>query len=127
MPSYSKAKPSLLHYNGVSLKEFPINTHKILNKPFIFSGGGYFRLLPYELIKKFSKESDYIMSYFHPRDFDSEQPIIADLSLQRKFKSYVGLKHSKNKLKKWLLDFNFIDVEEADNQIDWNNANKIYL
>jgi len=127
LPSYSEAKPSLLCYNGISLKELPINTHKILNKPFIFSGGGYFRLLPYKLIKKFSKDSDYIMSYFHPRDFDFEQPVITDLSLQRKFKSYVGLKHTENKLKKWLFDFNFVDVNEADNQIDWNNVNKIYL
>ena len=114
-------------YNGISLKELPINTHKFLNKSFIFSGGGYFRVLPYKLIRKFSRDSDYIMSYFHPRDFDIEQPIIADLSLQRKFKSYVGLKHTENKLKNWLLDFNFIDVEEADNKIDWEKVNKIYL
>jgi len=127
LPSYSEAKPSLLCYNGISLKELPINTHKILNKPFIFSGGGYFRLLPYKLIKKFSKDSDYIMSYFHPRDFDNEQPVITDLSLQRKFKSYVGLKHAENKLKKWLFDFNFVDVYEAESQIDWNKVNKIYL
>ncbi len=127
MPAYYDAKPSLLRYNGISLKEFPINTHQFLNKKMIFSGGGYFRLLPYKLIKQFSKESDYIMSYFHPRDFDFDQPIISDLSMGRKFKSYVGLKSAEKKINNWLSDFNFVDVFEAQSQIDWNKVNKIYL
>ena len=47
MPLYNKAIPSILHYNGAKLKEFPINTHNIFGMPIIFSGGGYFRLFPY--------------------------------------------------------------------------------
>ena len=40
LPSYNSAIPSIIDYNGIKLKEFPINTHTILGKPFIFSGGG---------------------------------------------------------------------------------------
>lgn len=127
MRAYKSSKPSILQYNGVKLKEFPINTQQLLSKTLIFSGGGYFRLLPYIFIKKFSKESDYIMSYFHPRDFDFNQPIIKDLSNVRKFKSYVGLKGSEKKLKAWISDFNFIDIKEAEKQIDWNKVKKIKL
>ena len=75
-PSYKDSNPSIIQYNNISIKEFPINTHKILGFPIIFSGGGYFRILPYGLIKFFSKNSKYIMTYFHPRDFDYNQPII---------------------------------------------------
>ena len=124
--SYSHATPSIIRYNGVSLKEFPINTHNFFYD-MIFSGGGYFRLLPYFLIKKFTKKSDYVMTYFHPRDFDSGQPLIEGLSPLRIFKSYVGIKNCRNKLDKWLEDFNFIDLKSANDLINWNNVKTINL
>ena len=120
--SYNPAIPSIIEYNGVKLKEFPINSYNILGKPFIFSGGGYFRLLPYNLIKTFSNKSDYIMSYFHPRDFDYEQPIVPGLSVARRFKSYVGLKSCKPKLQKWINEFDFVDLMTADKMINWEKA-----
>ena len=53
--------------------------------------------------------------------------MIKDLSIVRKFKSYVGLKHCENKLVKWLRDFDFIDITEAENIIDWNQVRKIKI
>lgn len=126
-PSYSIAEPSIIELNGYKLKEFPINTASILSKKWIYSGGGYFRLTPYSLIKYWSKSSNYIMTYFHPRDFDPGQPIIKELSLSRKFKSYVGLSNCMHKLEKWTTDFKFTDLEEADKSIDWSNAPRIKL
>ena len=61
------------------------------------------------------------MSYFHPRDFDFNQPLIKDLSSIRRFKSYVGLKSCRPKLEKWLSDFDFIDIATASEQMNWNN------
>ena len=122
LPEYKTAKPSLLKYSGISLKEFPINTHKILGKDFIFSGGGYFRLLPYKKIKSWTKQSNYVMTYFHPRDFDCQQPIVPGLSPIRKFKSYVGIKGCKGKLNQWLKDFEFIALNQADQLIDWDKV-----
>lgn len=119
LPSYRSAFPSIIKYNGIKLKEFPINTHTILGKPIIFSGGGYFRLLPYKTIKNWTLQSNYVMTYFHPRDFDSEQPIVPDLSTTRRFKSYVGIKNCKSKLERWLSDFEFIDLNQADQSINW--------
>ena len=127
LKSYGTAQPSILEYNGFRLKEFPINTKPFLKHSIIFSGGGYFRLLPYNLIKNYTKESDYVMSYFHPRDFDYEQPMIRDLSVSRKFKSYVGLKNAEKKLTNWLRDFQFIDINKADNLINWNKVKVIKL
>ena len=122
LPNYGTAKPSILQYNGVQLKEFPINTQTILEKTIIYSGGGYFRVIPYFLLKKWTIEDDYIMSYFHPRDFDPSQPMIQSLSFLRKFKSYTGLKNSESKLKKWLTDFDFLDIKSADEKISWDKA-----
>ena len=127
LPSYRSALPSIIEYNGIKLKEFPINTHTILGKPFIFSGGGYFRLLPYKIIENWTNQSNYVMTYFHPRDFDIHQPIVPGLSLPRRFKSYVGIKNCKPKLEKWLRSFDFIDLNQADQTINWNHVPKIKL
>jgi polysaccharide deacetylase family protein (PEP-CTERM system associated) len=122
LPSFGSSIPSIIECNGVKLKEFPINTHTILGKPFIFSGGGYFRLLPYKIIKNFTLQSHYVMTYFHPRDFDINQPIVPGLSLPRRFKSYVGMKTCKSKLERWLSDFDFIDLNAADKIINWDQV-----
>ena len=127
LPSYTQAVPSILKYNGIQLKEFPINTHTILGKSFIFSGGGYFRLLPYNIIENWTLQSNYVMTYFHPRDFDIEQPIVPGLSPQRRFKSYVGIKNCKPKLEKWLNGFDFMDLNQADESINWDQVPVIKL
>ena len=67
------------------------------------------------------------MTYFHPRDFDYNQPVIRELSLFRRFKSYVGLKNCMPKLKNWVKDFDFIDLRSADQLVDWDKAKVIYL
>lgn len=121
-PTYKHPIPSILKYNGIELKELPINYTCILGKPIIYTGGGYFRLFPYLLIKKWSKDSEYVMSYLHPRDFDPDQPVIKELNTFRRFKSYVGLKNSLKKLEKWLTDFRFIDIKTAISEIDWTEV-----
>jgi polysaccharide deacetylase family protein (PEP-CTERM system associated) len=121
-PSYREQVPSLLKYNGIELKEFPISYHSIWGIPIIFAGGGYFRIFPYHLIKRWTQSSEYIISYFHPRDFDAEQPVIQDLSMYRKFKSYIGLKNATPKLENWINDFKFIDIGTAIETINWNTV-----
>ena len=127
LPSFDAAIPSIIEYNGIKIKEFPINTHNVLGKPFIFSGGGYFRLLPYKIIKNWTLKSNYVMTYFHPRDFDIDQPFIPGLSPSRLFKSYVGIRNCKTKLEKWLGDFDFIDLNQANQSINWSKVQLIKL
>ena len=67
------------------------------------------------------------MTYFHPRDFDPNQPVLENLSRVRKFKSYVGLKNSKQKLQKLLDDFEFVDIKTADEMIDWERVGEVKL
>lgn len=126
--SYGKAEPAVLQLrNGMRLKEFPINIQNVLGKAIVFSGGGFFRLFPYALIKHWAQQSPYIMTYFHTRDFDPDQPMIDALPMMRKFKSYVGLKTSFAKFHKLLNDFDFISVKEADQLIDWEKVRKIEI
>jgi len=127
LEDFGHAEPAYIELKEGRIKEFPINIHNVLGKNIIFSGGGYFRLFPYPMIKYFMKQSDYVMTYLHPRDFDPNQPIIEDLSLIRKFKSYYGLKNSYDKLERLIQDFSFIDIKEADRQINWDKSKVIKL
>lgn len=126
-PSFGKCSPSIIEINGCSIKEFPMNTIPLFGKQMIFSGGGFFRLFPYYLINKWGKKSEYVMGYFHPRDFDYKQPMLPQLPMMRKFKSYVGLKGAFPKFIKWINDFEVVSVGEAALQIDWSKAKRITL
>ena len=119
--------PCKIDINGSIINEFPINTYKILGQELVFSGGGYYRLLPYFIQKPLYRQAEYLMTYFHPRDFDYEQPVLENLSRIRKFKSYVGLKNSKEKFNKLLNDFDFVDIKTADAMIDWDNVPVVKL
>ena len=53
-PAYPFYEPHLIKGNHFRIKEFPINTYQIYGRQLVFSGGGYFRLFPYFIIKYFS-------------------------------------------------------------------------
>ena len=74
------------------------------------------------MIKKLMNNSNYTMTYFHPRDFDPDQPILEGLNFLRRFKSYFNLHKSYVKLKQLVYDFDFTDIQAASKKIDWNNA-----
>ena len=123
MPSIKNAVPSIIKHGETQMKEFPVVYHSVLGRNLIFNGGGYFRLMPYCLIKSWSEKcNDYLLSYIHPRDLDKGQPMIKGLPITRKFKSYVGLKGAENKLRRYLSDFQFIDIQKADSKINWSEA-----
>lgn len=123
MASYPCAVPGIIRYGEAEIKEFPVSFKRIYGRHVIFQGGGYFRLFPYPQIRRWARGSgDYLLSYIHPRDLDAGQPMIKDLPLTRKFKSYVGLKGAENKLRKFLTDFRFTDIAETDTLVDWDTA-----
>jgi polysaccharide deacetylase family protein (PEP-CTERM system associated) len=124
---YGCARPSIISINGKTLREFPINLYTLAGKSLIFSGGGYFRLLPYFVLKGLFKKADYCMTYFHPRDFDASQPLIKGLPLPRKFKSYYGLRNAFEKFSRLMDEFKFTDVRTAAESVDWKNAPVVQL
>ena len=117
--SYGAAEPNRLQVGERRLKEFPINLADVLGRKVIFSGGGYFRLLPRRVIANLVERSGYVMTYFHPRDFDADQPMVPGLSAARRFKSYYGLAGTFDKLD-WILGrYAFTSLAAADAAIDW--------
>ena len=60
-------------------------------------------------------------------DFDPGQPDMKHLPLLRRWKNRVGLKSAFGKFRRYLDDFEFVNVAEADEQIDWSAAKHIEL
>ena len=111
------ATPFTLERDGGVIKAFPMNTFRVLGQDVVFSGGGYFRLLNYHIIRQMMLRSGYVMTYFHPRDFDAEQPMIPGLSMARRVKSYVGIKEAMPKLERLIEEFDFQNLMSADSQL----------
>ncbi|HHS84249.1 MAG TPA: DUF3473 domain-containing protein [Gammaproteobacteria bacterium] len=126
-PRFGAARPARVQTPSGIIKELPINIKTVLGKPIIFSGGGYFRLIPLALLRRWIRNTDYVMTYFHPRDFDPGQPVIEDLSPVRKFKSYVGLDSSLAKLDAILDECACIDLQTAVASVDWEKAKVISI
>lgn len=125
--NFGEQEPCWVEVNGLRIKEFPINVANIAGMPLVFSGGGYFRLFPDAVLKAFWDRQSYVMTYFHPRDFDGGQPMIEDLSIIRKFKSYYGLSKAMGKLERLMEGRQFIDLSSAEKQVQWDLARVVRL
>ena len=70
---------------------------------------------------------EIVMSYYHPRDFDAEQPVLQHLPAMRRFKSYAGLSRAFRKFEYWLNDFETVSLLQADKQTEWKKTKIISL
>ena len=126
-PEYGAAQPAVIQQNGTSLKALPLNVARVFGRDVVFSGGGYFRLFPYRFIRSLMRRAPYVMTYFHPRDFDPDQPILEGLPRYRRFKSYCGLGGSYAKLSRLLDEFEFVDAGTFDENMDWGAVPVVQL
>ena len=99
--------------DGHLLEEFPVTIIGVGKHRLAFSGGGYFRLVPFPvmtaLIKRFNRRGRQVMMYIHPRDIDAETPRLP-MPLKRRFKCYVNLSGSHEKLRKILARHAFSSI-----------------
>jgi polysaccharide deacetylase family protein (PEP-CTERM system associated) len=104
--------------NGASrLTEFPIGTARVLGVNVPIGGGGYFRLSPFELVRRgIDRVNDHegqpIMFYLHPWELDPGQPR-PPMSWRRRFRHYVGLEREAAKLSRLLAQFRFGTAREV--------------
>ena len=76
-------------------------------------GGGYFRLLPLSVMKmalsisRRDPRSGATVLYFHPWEFDADQPRLPLKRLSH-FRTYVGIRHSQKRLSRLLSGYPFM-------------------
>jgi len=126
-PKFKFDTPCMINSYGIKIKEFPVSVIRILGRGIPYSGGGYFRLFPYKTIKAQVSKKNYVMTYFHLKDFDKEQKRIyksfhGESAPVKFFKSYYGLKKAYVKFRKLITDFDFVSVEQASKNINWDEV-----
>jgi hypothetical protein len=96
--------------SGRPVLELPMTLMKLGPMRLGFSGGGYMRVLPQWLIRRgfdqLNARNIPVVVYLHPRDFSPDCPRVR-MPLKRRFKCYVGLDSTKDKLKMLLSRYRF--------------------
>jgi polysaccharide deacetylase family protein (PEP-CTERM system associated) len=99
--------------NGeTTIMEVPISTVQIAGKNFPIAGGGYFRLFPYELTRLGLQRINHIegqsfVFYLHPWELDPDQPRMNGAKWKSRFRHYLNLHKTEERLWRLLSDFRF--------------------
>lgn len=139
---FGHKSPTMVFGTHSQMKEFPICTIKKLGKEFAFSGGGYFRFFPLSFVRKEMSKLDYNMTYFHIGDL---VPVVPNVMTKEEYESYfkqpgtlknryiryvksnLGSKGAFEKMIKLIKSEEFVNLEQADQMIDWQQAPSIIL
>ena len=100
--------------------ELPPTTVPLFGRNLPAAGGGWFRLLPYEisrwmLCRVNAQDRAPCMFYFHPWEVDPDQPRQSGLSAKTRFRHYVNLQRMPGRLRQLLNDF------------EWDRVDRVFL
>ncbi|MEM7469597.1 MAG: XrtA system polysaccharide deacetylase [Pseudomonadota bacterium] len=103
---------------NVNLVEIPVSTVRLFDRNFPAGGGGYFRLYPYAVTKRLIRtihncEGTSANMYFHPWEFDPEQPRPEGVSAKSRFRHYLNQGKSLERLGRLLRDFSWSTMGEV--------------
>jgi polysaccharide deacetylase family protein (PEP-CTERM system associated) len=107
------------------INEFPMSTVAVMGKRMYFFGGGYLRLTPLFVIERMArrvlKEGSPVICYIHPREIDPDHPRLP-MSVPRRFRSYVNLAGTENKVQRLLSAIEFTSIrgllQESCSELD---------
>ena len=140
--SYSSEKPGVIKIGGISIKEFPICTTKLLGKSVAYSGGGYFRFFPVNYVIGKMNANDYAIAYFHMADVvrlldkmmtkEEHENYFKETGsysnrLKRFIKQNLGVGGAFKKMCTLVSSCDFVNLEEADRVLDWENASEVII
>lgn len=105
-----KAHPGIL--------EIPLSTIRGFGKNWPASGGGFFRLLPYSVSRAAIARVNRMdcapaIFYFHPWEVDPSQPRIPGIDFRTRFRHYVNLDRTMNRIERLLDDFRWDRIDRV--------------
>jgi len=100
------------------LTEIPITTVRALGRNLPAGGGGYFRFAPYGVsrwaIDRFNRdERAPAIFYMHPWEIDPQQPRVPGPGLKTRFRHYVNLHRTEDRLARLLGDFRWGRMDQV--------------
>ena len=139
---FGQDKPTVVSCKQASFKEFPVRLTNVLGHEVAFSGGGYFRFFPLSVVKKEMVKADYTMTYFHIADLIPEASGVMNIkdfeeyykipgTLKNRYLRYVktnlGKKNAFPKMLELLNTEDFVNIEQADNLLNWEQMPSVVL
>lgn len=107
----------LVAKNGIA--ELPISNLTLGGQTIPWGGGGYFRLYPpsvfFSGVSRILKDMDYYNFYCHPWEFDPDQPSASGIGVLSRFRHYLNLDKTLNRLDRFLhrfKDCNFVTCSQ---------------
>ncbi|WP_382324565.1 XrtA system polysaccharide deacetylase [Hydrogenophaga sp. UC242_53] len=102
--------PRFAYETSGGMMEVPPTTLRMFNRNLPSSGGGYFRLMPYALsrwmLQQVNRQDEQsAIFYFHPWEIDPGQPRVAGIDLKTRFRHYVNIGRTEQRLARLLDDF----------------------
>jgi len=117
-PDYGMQKSPLVIHKEGQITEVPLSVAEIMGQRIPCSGGGYFRLIPYFIIKylmkRCNKQGRPVIFYIHPWEIDPGQPRM-NLPFTKKLRHYYNLDKTAQRLENLLSDFKFVPIREVLN------------
>ncbi len=109
--------PRFAHRVRGALVEVPVTTARLLNRNWPASGGGYFRLMPYALSSWLLRQVNQndgqpVIFYFHPWEIDVDQPRVEGINAKTRFRHYVNLHRTEDRIRRLLKDFSWARMDE---------------
>lgn len=110
--------PRFPHEIVPGLVEVPVATMRMMRRNWPAGGGGYFRLLPYEVSRWTLRRINDVdrrpaMFYFHPWELDPAQPRVPGVSARARFRHYLNLDRTEPRLARLLADFRWDRVDRV--------------
>lgn len=113
--------PRLPYQLESGLWEWPITTYKTYVGNLPFAGGVYFRFLPLTLSRFLMStlliRKEPVLLYFHPWEFDPEQPKTKSISLSLSMRHYYGLKKNFRKFSSLLINLKTESLSQGIKEI----------
>ena len=109
--------PRFAHRVHADLLEVPATTLRVFERNLPSSGGGYFRLLPYPVSRWMIRrvnvaDGQAAVFYFHPWEIDPGQPRVPGIDAKTRFRHYVNIGRTEQRLRRLLSDFRWGRMDE---------------
>ncbi len=119
--------PIIIKHNGIAMQEFPVSSLSMLWYEYKYASSGYFRITPYKFLNHKMTTAPYLMSYFHPRDFDLLIHKKIGGNPYLKFKYRIGTQHAFQNLNRLSENIYWISLQDASQSMNWEKADVIQI
>jgi polysaccharide deacetylase family protein (PEP-CTERM system associated) len=102
---------------STGLREIPLAVGSVGSLRVPIAGGGYFRLFPYfvsrALLRRINAQGKPFTFYLHPWELDPDQPRERRVAPLLRFRHYVNLRRTRDRLRALVEDFEFDSIRDC--------------